>query len=56
MDKQQEINFSMMHEFRERDISFAFPSRTLYLSPSNLRQIGFDSLRAADQTSQAGEA
>ncbi len=32
MDKQQEINFALMEKFEQDEISFAYPTQTLYLS------------------------
>ncbi|GMT50319.1 MAG: hypothetical protein IEMM0008_1858 [bacterium] len=34
MDIQQEINLKIMEEFKKRGIQFAYPTRTLYMSPS----------------------
>jgi hypothetical protein len=45
----------MLREFRDRDISFAFPARTMYLSPLNLKKIGFDPAHTADQGHQVRE-
>ena len=36
MNIQQEINFKMKKEFKEREIEFAFPSRTIYLKQDKL--------------------
>ncbi len=36
MNIQQEINFKMKKEFKERGIEFAFPSRTIYLKQDKL--------------------
>ncbi len=33
MDILQEINFSLLQKFRERGISFAYPTRALHLAP-----------------------
>lgn len=32
MDAQQQLNLSLLHEFAERGIQFAFPTRTLYMA------------------------
>lgn len=32
MDIQQEINFAIKEEFEKRDIEFAYPTQTLYIS------------------------
>ncbi|MQA90207.1 MAG: mechanosensitive ion channel [Gemmatimonas sp.] len=39
MDRQQSINLSLYRLFEERDIAFAFPTRTLHVVPAGLAQV-----------------
>jgi small-conductance mechanosensitive channel len=37
MDIQQHINLTLLNEFRQREISIAFPARTLHFPPGLFR-------------------